>query len=176
MLGALTGFVSLMGIFFGAEPLYRLPGAPVIGVALPTSISVLLISAGLLFERTERGLMGAATAPTPGGTVIRRLMPAAILGPAFLGLMVSSIFAAVGIQDLPLDLAQAQRLRVRERGVARTRGAQLLEHLPVLRQRAFQLPLRAGGLLRRGRSRHQARPSVVTGLCTATMLGSPSGG
>jgi PAS domain S-box-containing protein len=105
VLGALTGFVSLMGIFFGADPLYRLPRAPVIGVALPTSIGILLISVGLLFERTERGLMCAATAPTPGGTVIRRLMPAAILGPAFLGLMVSSIFAAVGIQDLPLVIA-----------------------------------------------------------------------
>jgi PAS domain S-box-containing protein len=105
VLAALTGFVSLMGVFFGADALYRLARAPVIGVALPTSISLLLISAGLLFERTERGLMRVATAPTPGGTVIRRLIPAAILGPAVLGLMVSWIFAALGVEDLPLVIA-----------------------------------------------------------------------
>ena len=105
VLAALTGFVSLMGILFGADPLYRLARAPVIGVALPTSISVLLVSAGLLLQRTERGLMRAATAPTPGGTLIRRLMPVAILGPPVLGLLISWIFAALGIQDSSLMVA-----------------------------------------------------------------------
>jgi PAS domain S-box-containing protein len=99
-LGAgLVGFTALLGFVFGAELLYRLGRAPQIGVVPIAAMGFLLISMGLLLERPVAGFMRVATAPGPGGVLIRRLTPTTILGPALLGLAAVHGLAALGIKS-----------------------------------------------------------------------------
>ncbi len=101
-----VAFVGLTGFVFGAAPLYRLPHAPVIGVALPTAIGLLLTSAGFLLERPAAGVMGVLTSPGSGGIMVRRLFLPAIVIPIGLGLAVLRLAVALGIeQELPLVIA-----------------------------------------------------------------------
>src|SRR5262249_41401311 len=56
-----------------------------IPVALPTAATFFVLSVGTLWARPGRGLVAVATADDQGGVLARRLLPAAILIPAFLG-------------------------------------------------------------------------------------------
>ncbi|MFY2556289.1 ATP-binding protein [Corallococcus terminator] len=83
MLLALLGF---NGLLFG--PLLALDGEafpPRRGMGLYTALAVLLLGAGLLCIRPERGLAGRITRDTLGGFLARRLVPVALLGPSLLG-------------------------------------------------------------------------------------------
>ncbi len=101
-----AAFVGLTGFLFGAGQLYRLARAPVIGVAVPTAISLLLTSVGLLLERPTAGVMGVATSRGSGGIMLRRLILPAVLIPLLLGLAVVRLSLALGIgNDLPLVVA-----------------------------------------------------------------------
>jgi PAS domain S-box-containing protein len=105
LLAGLLALTAFMGFVFGAAPLYRLARAPVIGVAVPTAVSLLLISIGLLLERPAAGVMGVATSPGPGGVVLRRLAAPAVLVPLLLGLVVARLAATLGIDELSLVIA-----------------------------------------------------------------------
>jgi len=105
LLAAVAAFTALVGFAFGAGPLYRLMRAPVIGVALPTAIALLLISFGLLLERPGGGLMGVATSPGPGGVLLRRLVIPALVAPAVLGIVISRIAKALGAGEPSLEIA-----------------------------------------------------------------------
>jgi len=101
----LVAFAALLGQLFGAGPLYRLPRAPVIGVAVPTALGLLLTSAGLLLERPEAGLMRVVASAGPGGILFRRLF-AAVLGAAVVqGLVVVRLVPLLSLEDLPLLFA-----------------------------------------------------------------------
>jgi PAS domain S-box-containing protein len=102
---ALIALVSLTGFLLGASPLYRLTHAPVIGVALPTAVGLLLISLGLLLERPAAGLMRVATAPGPGGVLFRRLAIPTVLAPVLLGLIVTRLMPYLRVEDFKLALA-----------------------------------------------------------------------
>ena len=52
---ALTALTALLGFVFGAELRYRVTRAPLIGMALPTAVGLLLVSVGLLLERPDGG-------------------------------------------------------------------------------------------------------------------------
>jgi len=80
MLIALLGFI---GYTYRVSSLYQL-GAQ-IPMALHASINFMLLGAGVLFARSDRGMMGVATSDTLGGVAARRLLPAAMLVPAALG-------------------------------------------------------------------------------------------
>jgi PAS domain S-box-containing protein len=105
----LVGVTALLAYLFGF-PLYQPAGEPVagsgmpmtavrllrasggmltLGVAVPAAMSALLTSLGLLMERPDRGLMRVFTAPGPGGVLLRRLSPLAILAPVIFGLIAS---------------------------------------------------------------------------------------
>jgi hypothetical protein len=56
-------------------------------MALHTAAAFLLLSVGLLAARPDKGVMALLTAEGHGGAVARRLLPAAILVPAVLGLI-----------------------------------------------------------------------------------------
>lgn len=99
---ALIALTAVLGQLLGAGPFYRLTYAPVIGVAVPTALSLLLTSVGLLLERPDAGFMRVATSPGPGGRMLRRLVPAAVLAPAALGVIVVRVLALFGVEDLPL--------------------------------------------------------------------------
>ena len=102
---SVTALTALMGFIFGAGPLYRLSSAPVIGVAVPTAMSLLLMSMGLLLERPTAGIMRVATSTGPGGVLLRRLAIPVILAPVLLGLVVMRFAAAMGIEDPPVVVA-----------------------------------------------------------------------
>lgn len=63
---ALTGFAALVGQVLGAGLLYRFAESSVIGVAVPTAISLLLTSAGVLLERPAVGILRRALSTGPG--------------------------------------------------------------------------------------------------------------
>jgi PAS domain S-box-containing protein len=97
---AAVAFTNLMGLVFGAGPLYELTDAPVTGVALPTALGQLLICLGLLLERPAAGLMSAATSSGPGGVLLRRLGLSALLAPLLFGLAIMRMSAAVSLAEL----------------------------------------------------------------------------
>ncbi len=72
---------ALLGQLFGAGPLYRFTGAPIVGVAVHTALSLLLVSWGLILERPGSGLMRLITSRGPGGVLLRRLAPLAVAAP-----------------------------------------------------------------------------------------------
>ncbi|RPI53760.1 MAG: PAS domain S-box protein, partial [Acidobacteria bacterium] len=102
---AVTAFVGLMGFVFGAAPLYRLTRAPLIGLSLSTAVSLLLTSIGLLLERPTPGIVRLVTAPGPGSIQLRRLGAGAIVVPVLLGLVVTRLAAAQGIEDISIPIA-----------------------------------------------------------------------
>ena len=88
---AVLGFTALLGQLFGAGPHYHLTAEPAVGSSIPTALSFLMISFGLLLERPDAGVMRALTAPTPGGVLLRRLALAAILTPVASGLIAAKL-------------------------------------------------------------------------------------
>jgi PAS domain S-box-containing protein len=96
LLGGTVAFSALIGMAFGAGPLYRLVRMPMIGVAPPTAVALLLISVGMLLERPAAGVMSVVTSRGPGGVVVRRLTIPALVLPPLLGIAVTRIATAFG--------------------------------------------------------------------------------
>ena len=80
---AVVSVLALIGYLYGVTYLYGL--ASYIPMALHTTLTFLILSAGVLCARPERGLMAIVTSRNMGGVVARRLLPAALLVPAVLG-------------------------------------------------------------------------------------------
>lgn len=79
----LIALLGLLGYSYRVASLYQ--WGALIPIGLHTSVNFLLLTAGILFARSDRGLMGVATSDTLGGVAARRLLPAALLVPAALG-------------------------------------------------------------------------------------------
>ncbi len=75
--------LAVMGYLYGVSSLYRI--TPFSSVALPTAILFILIVAGVLCARPDRGAIALVTSDGPGGVVSRRILPFAILVPLLLG-------------------------------------------------------------------------------------------
>ena len=106
ILGAgLIALTVLLGYLFDAEVLYRLTRAPQIGMALPSAISVLLMSVGLLLQRPTAGVMRVALSRGPGGVQLRRLALPAVLVPVLLGLGVRFVLHTVGSDEISVVIA-----------------------------------------------------------------------
>jgi sigma-B regulation protein RsbU (phosphoserine phosphatase) len=56
-------------------------------IALQTAVTLLVVSLGLLFVRTERGLAALIASSTTGGALTRRLLPAAVVSPIAIGVL-----------------------------------------------------------------------------------------
>jgi PAS domain S-box-containing protein len=97
-------FTSLMGFMLGSGPVYR-TREPVIGVALHTSISLLLTSGGLLLERSDSGVMRLFTSSGAGGVLLRRLALPAVVAPVLIGLAVIRLSESMGYQETSLVVA-----------------------------------------------------------------------
>jgi PAS domain S-box-containing protein len=102
---ALAAFTGLTGILLRAAPLYRLPRTPVIGLSLPTAVSLLLTSMGLLLARPTSGVMRVATSPGPGGILLRRLALPVVIAPLLLGLVVTRLSGARAIVEVSVPVA-----------------------------------------------------------------------
>ena len=84
MLLALIGMVVLLGYIYSAKSLEGMGGYR---MAFHTAMGFLVMAAGILAARPDYGLMRIFTSDSAGGTMARRLIPAALLIPAGLGLL-----------------------------------------------------------------------------------------
>jgi diguanylate cyclase (GGDEF)-like protein len=81
-----AGFISLLavvGYVYGASPLYKI--SIYTGMALHTALTFIVLSAGLLLLRPDRGLIGIVSSAQLGSRVSRRLLPAVFMLPLALG-------------------------------------------------------------------------------------------
>lgn len=76
---ALLGYVTAMPMFFAV------PGDPSTGMSVVTAIALLIISVGVMGLFPQHGFVALFTATSVGGTLMRVLLPAAVLFPLALG-------------------------------------------------------------------------------------------
>jgi PAS domain S-box-containing protein len=80
---ALVSLLGLIGYTYGVTALYGV--ASHVPMALNTTVAFLVLCAGVLCARPDRGLMALVTSETVGGVMARRLLPAAVAIPTVLG-------------------------------------------------------------------------------------------
>lgn len=81
-----TAFVclaNLVGYVYGVDNFYGM--AFYTAMAADTSFGLFLLALSILFSRPERGPMAVASSRNLGGVLVRRLLPAAVIVPVFLG-------------------------------------------------------------------------------------------
>lgn len=76
---ALLGYVTTMPMFFAV------PGDPSTGMSVVTAIALLVLSVGVMGLFPEHGFVALFTAQSEGGTLMRVLLPAAVLFPLAVG-------------------------------------------------------------------------------------------
>jgi signal transduction histidine kinase/DNA-binding NarL/FixJ family response regulator len=75
--------ISLLGYLYGVAAMYGV--SDYIPMALPTAISFFALGLAIVCARPDRGLIAGFTMGDAGGTLARRVLPAAIIVPAGLG-------------------------------------------------------------------------------------------
>ena len=94
LLAALVAGSTMIGYLYGVRVFVGL--AAYGQMALHTSLGMLVLSAGVLLARPDRGLMAAVSGDGPGGLMARRLLPVAILVPITLdGLTILALRAGM---------------------------------------------------------------------------------
>jgi diguanylate cyclase (GGDEF)-like protein/PAS domain S-box-containing protein len=94
--------LALIGYLYGVSSLYQI--GIYTSMAWHTALSFIMLSMGILFARTERGIMQNILADTAGGSILRRFLPTAIMAPIFLG-WISLWGQRAGLYDTALSLA-----------------------------------------------------------------------
>ena len=79
LIAAMISLLALMGYAYGLPWFYGVGSN--IAMALPTAATALVIAVGILCARPSHGIMAVIASDTSGGTMIRRLLPAALLIP-----------------------------------------------------------------------------------------------
>jgi diguanylate cyclase (GGDEF)-like protein/PAS domain S-box-containing protein len=74
-----NALIPALGYMYGASSLYLIPYYGT--VALPTALLLILLCAGILAARPDRGVMALLTNKSAGGITARRLLPGAVLIP-----------------------------------------------------------------------------------------------
>ncbi|WP_375768528.1 ATP-binding protein [Archangium gephyra] len=83
---AVLSWTALIGYGTGASQLHTLPGLPDgIGMALHTCSVFFVLCLGILGARPTHGLMRTLTGTHAGSAMVRRLLPALLLGPYVVG-------------------------------------------------------------------------------------------
>jgi PAS domain S-box-containing protein len=82
---ALLASVALLGYIYGVT--YLRAASDFTGMAVPTAITFVIFSVGVMMARPDRAPMSAFTSPGPGGVLARRLIPALVLLPYLIGLL-----------------------------------------------------------------------------------------
>ena len=83
LVAGVTSLLALMGYAYGLRPFYGIGSQ--IAMALPTAVTFLVVSIGILCIRPAHGMMTVLSSASSGGTMIRRLLPAVLIVPAVLG-------------------------------------------------------------------------------------------
>ena len=79
----LISTLALLGYVYGATSLYQY--FPYSSVAIHTAFAFFVLCLGILFARPDRGIMKILSSDSLGGTMARRLLPAAIVIPLVVG-------------------------------------------------------------------------------------------
>jgi len=133
-----------------------------IHMALNTALTFVVLSVGVLFARTDRGLVAVITSAGPGGTLARAQLPIAILLPVILGWLRLK-GQQLGLYTTTTGLTIAVVYSIYLSVVLIWLGARALERLEGARKRAEdeRIRLRAAELAtRRGRADPAARRRV----------------
>jgi len=101
----LIALVALLGLAFGEGALYRLTRTPIVGVAVHSALGQLMIAVGLFLQRPDAATLRFVTSPTPGGMLLRRLAPIAILIPVLFGLTAAWLLRRPGLEDYSVIFA-----------------------------------------------------------------------
>jgi signal transduction histidine kinase/ActR/RegA family two-component response regulator len=80
LFAALLGWLGVSRFVYGGKPLFLYDQ-----MAVHTALLFLILSAGLLCARTDRGLMSLLVSYSAGGTICRALLPPALLIPVLVG-------------------------------------------------------------------------------------------
>ncbi|WP_119420112.1 PAS domain S-box protein [Desertibaculum subflavum] len=99
---AASGYLAIIGYFYGAPGLYTVPGYS--SMALHTAVGFVLLGVGLFLARTDRGIMRLVTARRAAGATARRLLPVAMLAPVLLGYAELYAFEHLGLSTAAADL------------------------------------------------------------------------
>jgi len=83
LLVMVVALLSLLGYLFQVRELFGI--AQLTGIAFHTAFAFLLLGLGALLARPEAGFMRRVVADDPGGLMIRRMLPAAIVLPVLIG-------------------------------------------------------------------------------------------
>jgi signal transduction histidine kinase len=83
LMGALIALMALVGYIYQVAFLYSITSYT--GMALHTALIFVILSAGILFIYPDCGTMSFIMSDTAGGMMVRRLLPATIVIPAFGG-------------------------------------------------------------------------------------------
>ena len=83
--GLFIALVAVLGYLFGVKGMYSLSQSS--GMALPTSIGLLVLGVGILVAVRDRGVALLLLDEGPAGVLTRRLLPAALLAPILLGVI-----------------------------------------------------------------------------------------
>jgi signal transduction histidine kinase len=83
--GLLIALVAILGYLFGVRGMYSLSQSS--GMALPTSIGLLVLGVGILVAIRDRGVAVLLLDEGPAGVLTRRLLPGALLAPILLGVI-----------------------------------------------------------------------------------------
>lgn len=83
LIASLMGFLTLMGYAYGVREFLGI--GRYTQMALHTAVAFMLLGAGVLFSRPDRGIMALVNDGNIGGTVARRLLPFSIAIPFLLG-------------------------------------------------------------------------------------------
>ena len=85
LLVSVAALLALVGYFAGLTNLYGF--AKQTQMAVPTAVGTLLLGFGLLGSRPDRGPMRSLASDGAGGTLVRRILPAAVLGTLVLAIL-----------------------------------------------------------------------------------------
>ncbi|RZI41616.1 EAL domain-containing protein [Herbaspirillum sp. HC18] len=101
LLAMLNALVPVIGYLYGKTALYQIPFYGT--VALPVTLASLLLCAGILAMRPDRGLMSLISNPSAGGFTARRLLPAALLLPIVIERL-QSLGREAGLYDITVGM------------------------------------------------------------------------
>ncbi len=83
LVGILIGILAILSYAYNVAGLYGFSAYG--GVALHTSIGLVVINLGMLLARPQRAMMAVVASQTVGGVMARRLLPFALLAPFLIG-------------------------------------------------------------------------------------------
>ncbi len=100
---ALLGLIEILGYVYGAPSLAG--SSDQTRMPLHAAVGFLLLALGILCSRPDRGLMAIFNSDSAGGEMARRLLPAVVLIPAFLGALRLWLRRAGFLQDVETEVA-----------------------------------------------------------------------